>query len=299
MIAHGSDFILAAAILAALGFAGYAASRRPLSRSRATAVATVAYGALASSAGLLITTVFHLHSFLPFTVHVHDVGESTSGLLECQLGVGCTVLAAGIVTAGVLIASLALSQAIAHRLYGKLARVSDPVRGADVQRTFGLDGVRVFVVPDRTPDVFTFAVLRWGGRRLVRAEDALAVTEGLLRTLEPDEVSLVFEHERAHIRGRDNRYLPFFHVLASVVFFDPALRAWRTRMARQHELAADEAAARRTRQPIVLARALLKIYENQRAPVVAAGILGSRRERHFVERIRRLLELDRELRVAE
>lgn len=296
MTPSGSGFLLAAAILAALGIVAYAASRQPLGQSRAAAVATFAHGALASSGALLAATVLHFHSALPLVLHVHDLNVATQELIDCNLEIGCTILTAGLVTVLVLAASFALSQGVARRLYRQLERVSDAGRSARLQRTFDLEGIRVFVIPERRPDVFAFAVLRRGGRKFLHGEDVLAVTKGLIATLEPDELRLVIEHERAHIRSRDNRYLPFFHALASVVFFDPALRAWRSRLARRHEFAADEEAARTTRRPLVLARALLKVYEQRKMPVAAPpSILGSHREEQLLKRIQRLIDLDKEL----
>jgi Zn-dependent protease with chaperone function len=112
--------------------------------------------------------------------------------------------------------------------------------------------------------------------------------------LTPDERRAVLEHELAHVRTRDDRYLPYFHVLASVVFFDPLLRFLRDRLTRRYEFEADETAARRTRRPRALASALLKFYEASpdRRPAVA---FAGHRLSLIVERIERLLALAREI----
>ncbi|MBR3663242.1 MAG: zinc metalloprotease HtpX [Desulfovibrio sp.] len=66
---------------------------------------------------------------------------------------------------------------------------------ATLARRAGLPMPRVYIVPEETPNAFAT------GRDPDHA--AVAVTEGILRILTPEQLSGVLAHEMAHIRNRD------------------------------------------------------------------------------------------------
>lgn len=66
---------------------------------------------------------------------------------------------------------------------------------AELAQRAGLPMPRVYVIPDNSPNAFAT------GRNPSHA--AVAATEGLLRSLDRDEVAGVIAHELAHVRHRD------------------------------------------------------------------------------------------------
>ncbi|HEV2316164.1 MAG TPA: M48 family metalloprotease [Thermoplasmata archaeon] len=148
-------------------------------------------------------------------------------------------------------------------------------------------------------EAFSFTLLEppSEGRGLHRHEFIL-LSEGLLTALEPAEVEAVIAHELGHIRDLDARYLTFVRTFARLMRWDPLLALLSQRLTRHEEFWADYEAARMTRQPLALARALFKVQLDPdgagRGGPVALGLLGGsgRRARaDVVLRIERLLEL--------
>jgi heat shock protein HtpX len=81
----------------------------------------------------------------------------------------------------------------------------------ELARNAGIPKPRVFVVPEKAPNAFAT------GRNPDVA--VVAVTEGILRILEPAELRGVLAHEIAHIANRDILIQGVAAVLASVVMF--------------------------------------------------------------------------------
>ncbi len=145
--------------------------------------------------------------------------------------------------------------------------------------------------------------------RIVQADQALAMalggkecnvllSEGLLRTLERDEVETVVAHELMHIKHHDAEFKVFSRVLSRILFFDPFSKFFDPAVHREREYLADEMSGRSTGKPASLASALLKIADRGIPPRSAWGlsILGSGRgifSRYppLKERVRRLLLL--------
>jgi Zn-dependent protease with chaperone function len=85
------------------------------------------------------------------------------------------------------------------------------------------------------------------------------ITNTLLQLLTHDEIMAVLCHEWAHVLRRDNLWNWLVRLLCDVVWFLPGNHvAWRQMVASQDE-ACDVLAATMTRQPLALARALVKI----------------------------------------
>lgn len=116
-----------------------------------------------------------------------------------------------------------------------------------------------------------------------RGRGAVYVTRAALEALSPVELAAVLEHERAHLRRRHALAVSTVAVLRSAFPFVPLFRAAAVAIPRLVEMAADDAAARRTDRKTV-ATALMRLAEAS-APVGAFGAGGST----VVRRVRRLV----------
>lgn len=81
----------------------------------------------------------------------------------------------------------------------------------ELSRNAGIPMPRVYVVPDESPNAFAT------GRNPQNA--VVAVTQGILRVLSPEELRGVLAHEIAHIAHRDILIQSVAAVLASVIVF--------------------------------------------------------------------------------
>lgn len=84
--------------------------------------------------------------------------------------------------------------------------------------TAGIPKPRICVIPDQTPNAFAT------GRNPQNA--VVAVTEGIVRLLSPDELRGVLAHEISHISNRDILVQSIAGVLASVVMFVANMLQW-------------------------------------------------------------------------
>ena len=157
---------------------------------------------------------------------------------------------------------------------------------------------RVYIIPDATPNAFAT------GRN--PSHSAVAVTEGLLRTLDRHEVKGVLGHELAHVRHRDILLGSVVAVLAGAIMMLASMARWaaifggvrggdddnggiigliaaaivapiaavmiQMAISRSREFMADETGARIAGNPEFLASALQKLeMSSRRAGVRGAG----------------------------
>jgi len=135
----------------------------------------------------------------------------------------------------------------------------------------------------------------WGFRR-----SKLILSSGLLRTLTPDELTGVLEHEAAHHSRRDNLIKLFLSLCSYSSLAFPLSRfivGWR---AMEVEMICDEVAAERTSQPLEIAEALVKLRRETMAqeinsepiakPAIASSFV-SNTALTFERRVDRLLTL--------
>jgi Zn-dependent protease with chaperone function len=154
------------------------------------------------------------------------------------------------------------------------------------------------VFPSPRPEAFSFTVLEFGGGRFgLHRHEVILMSDGLESRLLPGEVEAVVAHELGHIRGLDSRYLTFLRTLSRMMRWDPLLAYLAYSLTRREEFRADEEAARLTRRPMSLARALYKAMATEPAvgsPVPGdafLGGLGDRNRREALERIERLVAM--------
>lgn len=156
---------------------------------------------------------------------------------------------------------------------------------------------RVYIIPDATPNAFAT------GRN--PSHSAVAVTEGLLRTLDRHEVKGVLGHELAHVRHRDILLGSVVAVLAGAIMMLASMARWaaifggvrggdddnggflglmvaaivapiaavmiQMAISRSREFMADETGARISGNPEFLASALQKLEMSSRR----AGVRGA------------------------
>jgi len=163
----------------------------------------------------------------------------------------------------------------------------------ELARNAGIPKPRLYIIPDQTPNAFAT------GRNPQNA--AVAVTEGIVRLLSPDELRGVLAHETAHVLNRDILIQSVAGVLASVIMMVANFMKWgaifgsnrgrgggpqaiialllamlapiaaaliQMAISRSREYHADATGARLSGNPLALASALNKLtMSNQREPM--------------------------------
>ena len=88
----------------------------------------------------------------------------------------------------------------------------------DLARNAGIPKPRICLIPDESPNAFAT------GRNPQNA--VVAVTEGIVRLLSPDELRGVVAHEMGHIANRDILVQSIAGVLASVIIYIANMMQW-------------------------------------------------------------------------
>ena len=163
----------------------------------------------------------------------------------------------------------------------------------------GLPMPRVYLIPEDAPNAFAT------GRNPQHA--AVAVTEGLMRLLDRDELAGVLAHELGHVKNRDTLVMTVAATIAGAVSMLASMAHWgmifgggrssdegdegghpaagllgvilapiaamliQMAISRSREFVADEAGARVSGDPLALANALLKIEAWSRQMPMTAG----------------------------
>jgi heat shock protein HtpX len=102
-----------------------------------------------------------------------------------------------------------VDEATAPELYGIVRRLA--TRG-------GLPMPRIYIIPGDTPNAFAT------GRNPEHA--AVAVTEGIMRTLDDTELEGVIAHELSHVRNRDTLTMTIAATLAGVITYLAHMAQW-------------------------------------------------------------------------
>ncbi len=162
----------------------------------------------------------------------------------------------------------------------------------------GLPMPRVYIIPEEAPNAFAT------GRSPQHA--AVAVTEGLMRRLDHEELAAVIAHELGHVKNRDTLVMTVAATIAGAVSMLANLAQWglifgggrfddegrsshplagllgvllaplaamliQMAISRSREFLADEAGSRLSRSPLALASALRKIEAWSREVPMTAG----------------------------
>lgn len=204
---------------------------------------------------------------------------------------------------GMNFASYWWSDKIVLRMYG--AQEIDPGQAPELFQMVqqlaqrgGLPMPRVYIIPEETPNAFAT------GRDPQHA--AVAVTEGIMRLLDREELAGVLGHELGHIRSRDTLIMTVAATLAGALSHLASMAMWgamlggrssddeegssplggilgiviapiaasliQMAISRSREFVADEQGARMCGNPMALARALRKIETwSQQIPMHAGS----------------------------
>jgi beta-lactamase regulating signal transducer with metallopeptidase domain len=163
---------------------------------------------------------------------------------------------------------------------------ASPEKVKQVEDVCGKYGIDVGLVMSSYPFSFVWGYLR----------SKLIVSTGLLNALTHEELSALLEHEAAHHTRRDNlsKWMLTICRYASPVFpLTGLLYQW---WSEQVEMVCDEVAACRTRAPIEVAGALVRLKRltmavaPRRSQLVESGFLGQSNE-GFEHRVTRVLSL--------
>jgi BlaR1 peptidase M56 len=193
---------------------------------------------------------------------------SAPGLTElleaCRGLVPSATSAAGLLMTAITslgVASVACGARAAMRHHRSRARILRHLRVVD---RFDRDGARVLVVEDLRPRAFCFGILR----------PRVYVSTGALAAMSGAELEAVVAHEGHHVARRDPLRILIAQILRDALFFLPIMRHVTDRYTALAEVAADEAAVRRTGDRPALASAMLTFEE--RAPEGTVGIAPER-----------------------
>jgi Zn-dependent protease with chaperone function len=183
---------------------------------------------------------------------------------------GATVAELGLALAGAVLTRAAVTAAAHLRAAGREAR-----RHAETARLVGHPepGLGATLVDHPQPAAYCVA-----GRH-----PTVILTTGAVRALDPEQLSAVLAHERAHLAGHHHRLRAMARIARQVLPFLPLMRDADVQVARLVELHADDAATR-ARDPQALAGALVVLATGASpAPALAAAATDA------IQRIHRLL----------
>ena len=140
----------------------------------------------------------------------------------------------------------------------------------------GISATHVRVVPGLPTPAFTAGWIR----------PQIYVSGDLDPTLTLNQLAAILAHEDAHRRRRDPLRLSVLRFLACVLFYLPALRRLADDMADEAEIDADDDAACRSVEPLVLASAIVDLASYPGLSVATA--VGFQRPELLERRVRRL-----------
>ncbi|MEE9237209.1 MAG: M48 family metalloprotease [Thermoplasmata archaeon] len=316
IIGYGIVAVYLAALMAS-AFGAFMLGRQ-VYRSRSAALFFFLWGFLASLLIIvLLTGLVHglgLWPKFPYLLHFHQMElhlHYSFAVMEAPLTI-CHHLSylslqlpphtylLPFLAIGIPLASFLANQAYMTRVHTKLSSLKDEALSTELKQKMAAfwpgRAWEIMVVEGSRLEALSYALFRPHLRPPRLAGDVVVVTKGLYGLLDEEEVIASLAHEFAHLEANDHRYLTFFKTLCSIVFFDPAVVFLSHKLCTEAEFKADYEAAKITRNPLALARALLKVYESSGPTSVQTDGVGVALARPLlVERIERLLTIAREM----
>ncbi|GAB3662743.1 M56 family metallopeptidase [Nocardioides korecus] len=265
--------LIAYAVLA--GTFGVSLLRRTRWAERAPRLGIVAWQALSGS---LVASV--VLAGLSLAVPVSLVTSDLAGLLDT-----CVMLlraqystpgGAAVSTVGLMVSLVVL---------GRVAQcLVESWRTARAGRARQRTQLSLIARPDKEPDVVVLDHASCAAYCVPGRAGQIVITTAARDALDPEQMSAVLAHERAHLRGRHHLVIQFAASLRAAFPFVPAFRHAEDEVARLTEMAADDAAMR-TVDRLTLATALVRLAEGS----TPAGALGAGGSTALV-RVRRLVD---------
>ncbi len=188
-----------------------------------------------------------------------------------------------LIAAVILVVMSALYSIISLGGYFRMRREIGRLNGKVVK----LNKWRIKIVD--TTNKFSFV---WG-----YLSNIIIISTGTLKSLSPDELICLFEHEASHCRRKDNILKGILLLCRNTLFMLPHVHIlfgwWREEI----ELIGDEAAVLRTGRPMDVASAILKMHMESGHKVMwnvekfAAGFITSAKTNVLTRRIERLIAI--------
>lgn len=203
-----------------------------------------------------------------------DWPQLTRALCRSVAGSACTpeVYGSVLYQAGVIVlaASLALAGLLAawrytNRVHRATAQTRSHAQAALlVGQTIAAPGARTVMLDDPRPAAYCVA-----GRPA-----AIVVTSGALAVLDPPQLAAVLAHEGAHLARRHHTLATITRGLAAAIPGVPLFTRGAVEVATLSEMAADDAAARTTGRPTLIA-ALIAIATGTAFPSTSVPSMGA------------------------
>jgi Zn-dependent protease with chaperone function len=239
---------------------------------------------LMATASVLASAAFGIESVIGTAAA--DWPQLTKDLCRSVAGQGCTpeVYGSALYSAGVAILAtgVTLAALVALWRYGRrLRRARQQTRThADIARITGraLPGTGAVVLDDPRPAAYCVA----------GHPAAIVITSGALAVLDQPQLAAVLAHERAHLAHRHHLLTMATRGLAAAFPAVPLFTQGSAEVARLAEMAADDAAARGSGRPTVIA-ALLALATGTVIPAATLGVVLAAATQSVPARVERML----------
>jgi bla regulator protein blaR1 len=117
---------------------------------------------------------------------------------------------------------------------------------------------------------------------------AVIVPAGMITHLPLDQIETILLHELYHLKRRDHLVNIMQLFLEGILFYNPAVWIISTYIRNEREHCCDDEVIHSTNDPVIYARALIHIAEEQQFSRLSPGAVGSTKDQ-FSSRIRRIL----------
>ncbi|HEY4675369.1 MAG TPA: M48 family metalloprotease [Candidatus Bathyarchaeia archaeon] len=163
--------------------------------------------------------------------------------------------------AAYFIAMIALDDRIAAKIFHIITLTPDEYQPLqrkvnEISQKLAIRTPQIGIIEDLRPNAFVTG----HGRRAM-----LVFSLGILNILNEEELVAVAAHELAHIKNHDSFFKTVSYALTMASFYSPFAYFTVSAVQKERELLADESGARLLKQPMLLSKALAKLYAALRA----------------------------------
>ncbi len=292
-MAHIYDLILPiilSLLIFGIGKIGLLIFKSRLNYSRFITLMLVSYGLMISEIFIIIYSLFHIHSFYKFHLHLSRFNEHDFFSVSNPIDIPSILFLSIIFTFVIFLISFLLSQISLQFLLTKLEKKSNPRLSSEIKYNWLPNDYNLLVYDNHVQEAFTFTLLR-RDKLKIYAENWIILSSEMIDLLDADELEMVVAHEYSHTYENDTRYSHLIYTISSIIFFDPTLKLIKYIMHENHEKSADFHAVELIGKPRALARALYKTIEPQKRlkSITSTGIV-SKNKNLVIRRINNLLD---------